>query len=200
MLRGGYAGRFQPFGKHHRSVVQFIDSQADVEEIIIIKGSSQWSDQNPDPYFPLSRNPFTLGECSKIIRLSLTGRIKKPYQIVAVPDTATRLSDPLWEEWVKDTLVAIGAKNDFNLKDFVLYVNNRHIVRAFSRIGCLCRPFPEIFPVSATMIRKKIAEAPVEQWQTLVDPEVAAYLIEIRGPERIRRLLEEELRNKKPRA
>jgi len=79
---------------------------------------------------------------------------------------------------------------DFVPDNFVLYTNDANIVQAFGRIGCRCRSFPIIYAgACATIIRRKMAFEPEEEWSKLVDPEVADYLKKIAGPERIRRLM-----------
>jgi nicotinamide mononucleotide adenylyltransferase len=171
-------------------VVQFIESQSDTEEIIIMKGSAQWNDENPDPYSLLSRNPFRAEECWTMIRRSLTFRIKKPWRVVELPDTMTRMTDPLWTEWVDSIATAVGTKN------FVVYTNDPREVRAFARIGVQCRPFRVENRPHATTVREKIANAPEEEWRMYVDPEVAEYINMINGPSRIARLLEKERREK----
>lgn len=180
-----YVGRFQPFCKHHRAVVQFIDSEPDIKEIVIVKGSSQWSDKNPDIYTSPVRHSFTAEECCKMIDLSLSSRIKKPYRIVNVFDTKTMLTDPFWREWVQAVIAAVGVK------DFIVYLNETKIIRAFEKAGIVCRPFPLEYPdLSATAVRQNMAYQPREIWAKDVDPEVAEYLEMIDGPKRVRRLLE----------
>lgn len=192
MTIGVYAGRFQPFSKHHRAVVQFIDLEPDIDEIVIIKGSSQWSDQNPDIHTSPSRHPFTAQECCEMINLSLAGRIKKPYRIEKVLDTKTIMTDPFWQEWVGAVLTAVGTKK------FVVYVNDPKMVRAFGQADIECRPFPIDFPgASATVIRKNMAYCSREVWAEDVDPVVADYLEMIDGPVRVRRLWEGKINGRK---
>lgn len=187
MAIGVYTGRFQPFCKHHRSVAQYIANQPDINEIVIVKGSSQWSDKNPDIFTPPSRHPFTAQECCEMIDLSLAGRIEKPHRIVKVADTKTMLSDPLWTEWTEKVILAVGTR------DFILFVVDLRIEAAFRRFGIECRPFTVDYPgFHATFFRKKMAWEPKEKWINDVDPEVADYLESINGPARIRRLLEAE--------
>jgi len=184
-LTAAYIGRFQPFAVHHRSVLQYIDDQKDVKEIIVIKGGAQWSDKNLDPYSAPSRNPFTVDECCEMVNLSLAGRIRKSYRIIKVEDTKTRMTDPLWKNWVNMIVEASG------LNDFVVYANDSRLIRAFERVGIKCRPFPiAYFGLRATVVREKIAMEPEEGWSKYVDPEVADYIKKINGPERIRQLLE----------
>ncbi|MBI2626093.1 MAG: hypothetical protein HYW69_00680 [Candidatus Nealsonbacteria bacterium] len=183
-LTAAYIGRFQPFGKHHRKLVQFIDSRPDVKGIVIVKGGSQWNDKNYDPYSSPDRNPFTADECCGMINLSLKSRIKKPYKIVRVADTKSKMTDPLWKEWVEAVIFAVGDR------DFLVYVNEPHTVRAFETAGIQCRSFLiENLGPRATIIRDKIAFEPEDEWSKYVDPEVAGYLKRINASERVRRLL-----------
>lgn len=185
---GVYIGRFQPFTKTHRKIVQFIDAEPDVGEIIIIKGSIQWNDQNPDPHSLASRNPFTVEECCEMIKLSLTGRVKKPWRIVLVPDTQTKTTDPLWREWV-DLIVRLTPMSS----DFVIYTNDPREKRAFEAIGLEARSFPaSSLLFRATLAREKIATKKKREWRKYVDPEAADYLEKINGPSRILKLLEKE--------
>lgn len=183
-LTAVYIGRFHPFAVHHRSVLQYIDEQKDVKKIIVIKGGAQWSDKNLDPYSAPSRNPFTADECCEMISLSLRSRIKKPYEIVRIEDTKTRMTDFLWKEWVSSIIEALGKNN------FVVYANDVRLIEAFGRFGIQCRPFPIAYSgLRATVVREKIALESEEEWSKYVDPEVAEYIKKINGSERIRRLL-----------
>ena len=180
-----YIGRFQPFTKTHRKVVQFVDAEPDIQEIVIIKGSIQWNDKNPDPFAFPSRNPFTAEECCEMIKLSLSGPIKKPWRIIQIPDTSTKMTDPLWKEWVNSIIFAVGTSG------FIVYTNDPREVRAFEAVGCETRPFP-VSPLffRATLVRKSIARENEKKWKKYVDQKVAEYIKKIRGPARIAKLLE----------
>lgn len=176
-----YIGRFQPITKTHRRVVQYIEEQKDIEEIVIIKGGTQWNDKNPDPSAP-SKNPFTADECCEMINLSLNGRIKKPYRIIKVPDTSTKFTDFYWQEWVGSIVNAIGSK------DFVVFTNAQREITAFGKAGINCKPFYVDKGTRATIVREAIANRPKDEWQ--VDKEVADYLEKINASGRIKRILD----------
>lgn len=186
-MKAVYIGRFQPCTKMHREVIQFIESVPDITEISIVKGSSQWSDQNLDPDSRPSRNPFNVKECCDMIKLSLGSRIKKPWRIVQVADTATRFTDPFWQEWIASIVAAMETPN------FVVYTNNHREAEAFRRAGCQSRPFPVLHPsFSATDVRREMGAGKEERWRKWVDPEVADYLEKIQGSARLARLFELE--------
>ena len=185
-----YIGRFQPKTITHRIIVQFIDKQPDIKEIIIIKGSSQWNDKNPDQNSIPFRNPFTAEECCDMIDLSLTCRITKPWRIIKIPDTATKMTDPLWKEWVDSIVSALGSP-----QEFVVFTNDSREIKAFKRVGLETRPYVVNCTLPhATLVREKIAQGREEEWRQMVDPEVAEYIKKINGPERIQKLLEKEVK------
>src|SRR5678816_2438367 len=80
VLRGVLVGRFQPFHLGHLSAVK--DSSREVDELIIVVGSSQRSHE--------FRNPFTAGERIEMIRETLVaeqGIDENRIMLIPVPDT-----------------------------------------------------------------------------------------------------------------
>ncbi len=179
MKRAAYIGRFQPFTKTHRKIIQYIDNQKDIGEIIIVKGSIQWNDKNPSPNFAPSRNPFTADECCEMINLALDGRIKKPHKIIRIPDTLSGFTDPLWKEWTGLIL------NELGKNDFVVFTNNKREAAAFERVGVECRSFYVESGIRATLVREIIVFKTKEEWLEFVDKEIADYLVKINAKKRV---------------
>lgn len=182
MRKGVYIIRAQPFTKSHRAVAEFINLEQDIEEVVIVKGGSQWSDKNPSPVEHPSRNPFSAEECLDMINLSLIGRLNKPFRLIKIPDTGTKSSDLLWREWVGLIISALG-------RDIVVFTNVRREKMAFENADCECRAFAVSEYFRATFIREIIASKLKQEWLKYIDLEVADYIEKINGPSRIRALL-----------
>ncbi len=78
VTRGLYVGRFQPFHLGHLNAVKAV--LEDVDELVIVVGSAQYSHT--------MANPFTAGERLRMVRLALeeAGLDCKRVWIVPVPD------------------------------------------------------------------------------------------------------------------
>ena len=165
--RGVFVGRFQPFHKGHLEVVKKIDKE--VDEIVIIVGSSQYSHRLD--------NPFTAGERMTMIRKALeeTGIQLQKIWIIPVPDVHQHAL------WVSQ-IVGYAPKFD------VVYSNEPLTSRLFSEAGFKVKPLAfikrEIY--LATEIRKRMLNK--EQWKELVPTSVAQFIEEIGGDTRLREL------------
>ena len=165
--RGVFVGRFQPFHNGHLKAVEGI--LREVDELVIVVGSSQYSHR--------MNNPFTSGERITMIRRALEEEGIQPsrYWIVPVPDTHVHMI------WVSQV---VGYTPKFD----VVYTNEPLTRRLFVERGFKVEPVPfherEIY--SATEIRKRILDG--ENWEELVPKGVAQIIKEIGGVERLRDL------------
>ena len=165
--RGVFVGRFQPFHKGHSKAVK--DILKEVDELIIVVGSSQYSHE--------IENPFTCGERITMIKQTLEeeGIPLSRYWIIPVPDAHVHMV------WVAQV---IGYTPKFDL----VYTNEPLTRRLFLEGGFKVKPVPfhkrEIY--SATEIRKRMLSG--ENWKELVPKGVAQLIEEIGGVERLRDL------------
>ncbi len=165
--RGLFVGRFQPFHNGHLKAVECI--LREVDELVIVVGSSQYSHR--------MNNPFTSGERITLIRRALEEAGIQPsrYYVIPVPDTHVHML------WVSQL---VGYTPNFD----VVYTNEPLTRRLFVERGFKVEPVPfyerEIY--SATQIRKRILNG--ENWEELVPNSVAQIIKEIGGVERLQDL------------
>jgi nicotinamide-nucleotide adenylyltransferase len=165
--RGLFVGRFQPFQNGHLQAVK--DALDEVDELVIVVGSAQYSHTLKDP--------FTVGERLTMIHEALQ-EAKVPasrYWIVPVPDVHMHML------WVAEV---IGYTPQFHL----VYANEPVTKRLFKEAGFKVKPFPlhkrEVY--SSTEIRKRMIEG--KSWKQLVPKSVAVFIEEINGVQRLRDL------------
>jgi nicotinamide-nucleotide adenylyltransferase len=142
--RALYVGRFQMLHHGHLGVMKFIESQNDVDEIIIGIGSSQYSRYNKSFEAPLIMNPFTFEERKAYVEKAMQDNIKKPYRIVGIMDQHDH------DRWVKYLFTLVP-------KVSYIYTNSRGEIDAFSKAGYECRRFPLSSNYNATLIRELMA-------------------------------------------
>lgn len=165
--RGLFVGRFQPFHMGHLKAVK--DILENLDELVIVVGSSQYSHRLD--------NPFTAGERITMIRRALEKEGIAPSRcwIVPVPDVHVHMM------WVAQVL---GYTPKFD----VVYTNEPLTRRLFMEAGYEVKPVPfhkrEVY--SATEIRKRMLNG--QNWEELVPKGVAQFIKEIDGVERLRDL------------
>jgi nicotinamide-nucleotide adenylyltransferase len=167
MNRGIFVGRFQPFHKGHLEFIKKIIKE--VDELVIIVGSSQYSHTID--------NPFTAGERITMIRKTIEeeGIELAKIWIIPVPDVHQHAL------WVSQ-IVGYSPKFEF------VYANDPLTRRLFLEAGFKVKPKQLInrdFFV-ATRIRNKIATK--GNWEELVPNWVANYIKEIKGDVRLQDL------------
>jgi nicotinamide-nucleotide adenylyltransferase len=165
--RGIFVGRFQPVHKGHMEVIKGI--LEDVDELVIIIGSSQYSHRLD--------NPFTAGERNTMIRTALQEEkisLSKIW-IIPVPDVHQHAL------WVSQ-IVGYAPKFD------VVYANEPLTSRLFTEAGFKVKPMPFIKRdiYSATEIRQHIIGN--KKWENLVPPSVAKFIKQIDGDIRLQDL------------
>jgi len=172
--RGVFIGRFQPFHKGHLNVVERILSE--MEELIIVIGSSQISHRITDP--------FTAGERILMIKTALkkAGIEMSRCWIIPVPDVN------IHKLWVSQIINYVPG--------FIrVYSNEPLTCRLFIEEGFEVDPAPfyerEIY--SATEVRNRIFNG--ENWEELVPESVSQIIKDIDGIERMRALIKTDKRS-----
>ncbi len=158
-----FVGRFQPFHLGHVDMVKRIVAKHG--EVVIGIGSAQYSHTR--------ENPFTAGERYEMIRRTLDAEGIQAYHIVPIPDTHVH------SVWVGH-VVSLVPRFD------VVYTNSPLVVRLFREKGFHVEELPLLKreAYSGTQIRKLIYGG--GDWMSLVPKEVASFVLEIDGPQRIR--------------
>ena len=165
--RGIFVGRFQPVHNGHLEVIKGI--LEDVDELVIVVGSSQYSHRLD--------NPFTTGERITMIRKALQESVisLSKIWIIPVPDVHQHA---LWVSQI------VGYSPKFD----VVYANEPLTSRLFAESGFKVKPMPfvkrEIY--SATEIRQNIIDN--KKWEELVPNSVAKFIKQIDGDVRLRDL------------
>ena len=165
--RGLYVGRFQPFHLGHLDAIK--DVLKEVDELVIVIGSAQYShNQN---------NPFTAGERLVMTRQALQEAdvdLSKVW-IVPVPDVHLHM---LW----------VSAVEGYTPKFDVLYSNEPLTRRLFMESGYKVKSIRlfERQVYTSTLIREKMLKD--ESWTTLVPKSVADFINKIDGVNRLRDL------------
>ena len=165
--RGLYVGRFQPFHLGHLCAIKA--ALKEVDEIVIVIGSAQYSHK--------PNNPFTAGERLVMIRQALQ-EAKVDYSklwIVPVPDVHLHM---LW----------VSALEGYTPKFNVVFSNEPLTRRLFMEKGYEIKDI-EFFNrqnYMSTVIREKMLEG--DNWKKLVPKSVADFIMEIDGVNRLRDL------------
>ena len=165
--RGLYVGRFQPFHTGHLNAIR--DVLKEVEELVIVIGSAQYSHN--------INNPFTAGERLVMIRRALKEAKMDDSRLwmVPVPDVHLHM---LW----------VSALEGYTPRFDVVFSNEPLTRRLFTEAGYKVKSirFFERKLYTSTLIREKMLKD--ESWTTLVPKSVADFIAEIDGVNRLRDL------------
>lgn len=165
--RGLYVGRFQPFHLGHLHAIKHVLSN--VDEVIIVIGSAQYSHRLD--------NPFTAGERVTMICKALTEARITPskYLVIPIRDLHVHMM------WVAEV-------RGYTPKFEVVYSNESLTCRLFMEAGFPVKliPFSKRHLYLATEVRERILKN--ESWTELVPNSVADYIREIDGVGRMRDL------------
>ena len=166
-MKGLFVGRFQPFHKGHLDAIKNVLKE--VEEIVVVIGSAQYSHD--------SENPFTAGERLVMIRNALDEAEVDLTQvwIVPVPDVNLHM---MW----------VSAVEGYTPKFQLVYSNEPLTKRLFMEAGYKVKniPYFERQLYSSTVVRSKMLQD--ESWKTLVPQAIIEFISEIDGVNRIRDL------------
>ena len=165
--RGLFVGRFQPIHKGHVKAIKDILKQ--VDELVIVIGSAQYSHR--------ADNPFTVGERITMIRKALEDEdipLARCW-IIPVPDVHIHMI------WVAEV---VGYTPRFD----IVFTNEPLTRRLLIEAGFKVKPVPfykrKIY--SATEIRERMLNN--KSWEELVPESAAQFIKEIGGIERIQDL------------
>jgi nicotinamide-nucleotide adenylyltransferase len=162
--RGLYVGRFQPFHLGHVEAIQ--DVLKEVEELVIVIGSAQYSHK--------IHNPFTAGERLVMIRQALleAGVDYSRLWVVPVPDVHLHM---LW----------VSALEGYTPRFNVVYSNEPLTRRLFTEAGYNVKSirFFQRKVYTSTLVREKMLAG--ESWTTLVPKSVADFINQIDGVNRL---------------
>lgn len=167
MARVLFPGRFQPFHKGHLHALKRLFKEFD--EVVVAIGSAQEG-------FTCN-NPFTAGERIEMIYRALTneGYGRDRYWLIPVPD----INKPLaWTTYLLSMVPKVDA----------VASGNPHIIYLYGWLGFKIIEIDLIEPsrFSGRAVRKTMACG--GDWKELVPREVAVYIDEINGVERVRRV------------
>lgn len=164
-------GRFQPFHLGHLMAVR--DASTEVDELIIVIGSSQRSHE--------FRNPFTAGERIEMIRETLIDEQKIDEHrilLIPVPDTDIHY---LWT-YQMDLLVP-SYDRVYTNDPFTKYLFTERGVNVVQRRLHRRKCF------SATQVRRRMVMD--GDWQSLVSNRTAEFIVTINGVNRIKSLFQQ---------
>lgn len=163
-MRGLFIGRFQPFHNGHLKGIAWALERCD--ELVVAVGSTQRSFDRMDL--------FTAGERIEMIRRVLKAR-KLEGRCIIIPVSDIN-NNALWVSHLESLCPEFG----------VVFSNNPLVKLLFSETGkkVLEVPLFERNRCDGTYIRKIMLSG--SRWKKLVPPEVAGFIAESRGAERLR--------------
>lgn len=164
---GLFVGRFQPFHLGHLAAIK--DVLKEVDELVIVIGSAQYSHTMD--------NPFTAGERLVMVRKALeeAGIEYSRVWVVPVPDVHLHM---MW----------VSAVEGYAPRFEVVYSNEPLTRRLFIEAGYKVKSirFHKRRIYSSTEIRERMLNE--ESWEKLVPKSVAKFIKEIDGVNRLRDL------------
>ena len=165
--RGLYVGRFQPFHTGHLETIK--EALKEVEELVIVIGSAQYSHNN--------HNPFTAGERIVMIRRALeeANINHSRIWIVPVPDVHLHM---LWVSALEGYTPHFETVFSNEPLTRRLFTENKYKVKKIQ--------FFERKQYNSTLIRQKMLTD--ESWKKFVPKSVVDYIEKIDGINRLRDL------------
>lgn len=167
-MRGAFIGRFQPFHLGHLHALRYALER--VDELIIVIGSAYNSHTFEDP--------FTAGERVEMIARVLDSLgVRERTFIIPVPDVER---NAIWVTHLESLVPKFS----------VVFSANPLVIRLFKEQGYRVERPPIVNrpPFSATEVRRRMLEG--GDWKSLVPDEVAQFIEEIGGVERMREIHE----------
>ncbi|QLJ52738.1 MAG: Nicotinamide-nucleotide adenylyltransferase, NadM family [Candidatus Fermentimicrarchaeum limneticum] len=169
-MRGLFVGRFQPFHNGHMKAVEWILGRCD--ELVIAVGSTQRSFNRMEV--------FTAGERIEMMRRALKAR-KLDGRCIIIP-----VSD------INNNALWVSHVNSLCPEFDVVFSNNPLVKLLFSEVGKKVVEVPLFDRKSCdgSHIRKLMLSG--AKWKELVPKEVAEFIIQKRGIERLRSISKED--------
>ena len=167
--RGLVVGRFQPYHLGHHKAI--INALKEVDELVIVVGSSRESHQ--------LENPFTAGERIEMIATALKSEdLYKRCFIIPIPDV---IQNALWTAQIK------GQAPKFH----VVYTNNPLVKQLFEGEGFKAKEMVSGLPeINSTSVRDAMFGK--NNWEKMLPKIVVEYLHSINAMDRIRAISEKE--------
>ncbi len=163
MKRALFIGRFQPFHKAHLLDIRKILKE--VDEVIIEVGSSQ--EKNT------LENPFSYSERKAMITKTLRNNSITNFKIYPVPDL---YNDKKWVDYVRNNLPKFDA----------VYTGNKWTYECFKKFNFKIKKIRLVKGINSTIIRERMAND--KPWKNLVPKEIYAFIVKIKGVERLKKL------------
>ena len=172
MRVGLLVGRFQPFHYGHLAAVKYALRR--VGYLYVVVGSAQKSYERD--------NPFTAGERITMIKSALDGNGVDPSKWMAIPISDAD-SHSLW----------VSAIESMVPKYDIVFTNDALTFLLMKEEGVEVESIPYLDRrrLSATVVRDRILER--KDWEVLVPPQVAKFVKQFGGVERVRFLIHKDL-------
>jgi len=164
MKRGLFLGRFQPFHNGHLEIIK--RAKKEVDELIIVIGSAQYS--------RTKENPFTDFERSDMIEKTLDALGMTDFSIITIED----IND--------DEKYVAHIESQVPQFQVVYAATNVNTKELFEKAGYEARTSDRIGNIMSTEIRRKMLHN--ENWQHLVPKEVSEVIDDINGVERVKKI------------
>lgn len=164
MDRALYVGRFQPFHKGHKEVVERLDSRHD--ELVVAVGGPELSYSR--------RHPFQIGERIQMIKESISVDFDSVY-LIPVPDID---NNSLW----------VGRVENYTPEFGVVYSNNELVEILFEDSGYNVEGIDWVdrSRLSGTEVRERMIKG--NDWRCLVPSSVERIVDKNNGVDRINRV------------
>ncbi len=171
--RALFVGRFNPLHKGHVTVMKEILGENPDWELVVVIGSAQLSHT--------IENPFTAGERLQMLHETIIEEelpVNRIY-LVTIPDIER---NSLWVSHVET----------YCPRFTVVYSNNSLVYQLFVEKGYEVKPLKYVRrkEYQGTVIRRKMMEN--EPWEHLVPPSVVRVVKEIKGVERLQKLMQSD--------
>lgn len=168
-MRGLFVGRFQPFHAGHLEVLRGARRDHPEEDLLVGIGSAQAS-------YTVD-NPFTAGERAEMVLRSVDEADLDRVQVVPLLDIDRH---QLWVRYLEGLLPPFGRVYTNNPLTRMLFEAEDYPVEAVR--------FHDREHLEGRRIREEMADGP--SWRTRLPPAAAAYVEELGGPDRMKRLRE----------
>jgi nicotinamide-nucleotide adenylyltransferase len=162
-----FIGRFQPFHNGHLSVLKGMVKVCD--KVVVGVGSATAGST--------AENPFTARERREMIQRALQAEDIIPRFDIELVDMPDETDDAAWA----NACLARGGGSAASV-----WTGNAWTKKCFAAAGAKIQDIREVPGISATEIRRRMLAD--EAWETLVPKDVADFIREIEGAQRVKTL------------